>query len=204
MRISKPVTVFTSFCLFVAIAHAQNWPSFRGPEAAGVADGQMLPTIWDAEKPANIRWKTRIPGLGHPSPAVWGNRVFIATAVSGDTSAFQTQTRSNASVPESAQHRWRLYCLDKNSGRVICEKSAHKGEPRVKRHLKASQANSTPATDGKYVVALFASEGLFCFDVDGRTARGENDLNESYTIDGKQTDFTPPNPPNAKGKRKAS
>jgi outer membrane protein assembly factor BamB len=98
---------------------------------------------------------------------VWGNRVFIATAVSDDSSAFQTQTHSNAPVPESAKHSWRLYCLDKNSGRIIWEKTAHEGAPRVKRHLKASQASSTLATDGKYVVALFVSEGLFCFDVDG-------------------------------------
>lgn len=164
----KTVTLLACFCLGTAMARAQNWPSFRGPDAAGVAESKTLPTNWDAEKPANIRWRTRIPGLGHASPVVWGNRVFVATAVNGDSSAFQTQTRSNAPVPESAQHSWRLYCLDKNGGRVIWEKSAHEGVPRVKRHLKASQANSTPATDGKYVVALFASEGLFCFGVDGK------------------------------------
>lgn len=168
MKISKWIALLTCFCLFAANTFAQNWPSFRGQDAAGVAEGSTLPTIWEAEKPTNIRWKTRIPGLGHASPIVWGQRVFIATAVSGESSEFQTQTRSNAPVPESAKHSWRLYCLDKNSGRIIWEKAAHEGVPRVKRHLKASQANSTPATDGKYVVALFASEGLFCFDVEGR------------------------------------
>ena len=128
----------------------------------------MLPTKWDPEKFFNVRWKTQIPGLGHASPIVWGSRIFIATAVSGESSAFQTQTRSNAPVPESAKHSWRLYCLEKNSGQIIWEKTAHEGVPRVKRHLKASQANSTPATDGKYVAALFASEGLFGFDVEGK------------------------------------
>lgn len=168
MKFTKLATICASFCFFITIVHAQNWPSFRGPDAAGVAESKTLPTNWNAETPANIRWKTRIPGLGHASPIVWGNRVFIATAVSGDSSAFQTQTRSNAPVPERAPHSWRLFCLDKNNGRVVWEKTAHQGAPRVKRHLKASQANSTPATDGKYVVALFASEGLFCFDVEGK------------------------------------
>lgn len=168
MKISKRTVLLTCFCLFSAIAHSQNWPSFRGPAAAGVADGQTLPRVWNAEKQANIRWKTPIPGLGHASPIVWGHRIFIATAVSGENAAFQTQTRSNAPVSEYVRHSWRLYCLDNNNGQIIWEKVAHEGVPRVKRHLKASQANSTPATDGKYVVALFASEGLFCFDVEGK------------------------------------
>lgn len=164
-----PRSLLALLCVCVVeVASAQNWPSFRGPDAAGVAKSKSLPTNWNAEKPANIRWKTRILGLGHAGPIIWGNRVFIATAVSGDSSAFQTQTRSNAPLPESAPHSWRLLCLDKNNGKTIWEKTAHEGAPRVKRHLKASQANSTPATDGKYVVALFASEGLYCFDIQGR------------------------------------
>lgn len=164
-----PRSLLALLCVCVVeVASAQDWPSFRGPDAAGVAKSKSLPTNWNAEKPANIRWKTRILGLGHASPIVWGNHVFIATAVSGDSSTFQTQTRSNAPVPERAPHSWRLLCLDKNNGKIIWEKTAHEGAPRVKRHLKASQANSTPATDGKYVVALFASEGLYCFDIQGK------------------------------------
>lgn len=164
-----PRSLLALLCVcLVEVASAQNWASFRGPDAAGIAESKTLPTNWNAETPANIRWKTRIPGLGHASPIVWGNRVFIATAVSGDSSALQTQTRSNLPVTESAKYSWRIYCLDKNNGKIIWEKIAHEGAPRVKRHLKASQANSTPATDGKYVVTLFASEGLFCFDMEGK------------------------------------
>ena len=168
MRISKLVIFLAAFGLVVVNTFAQNWPSFRGPEAAGVGIDQTLPTKWNAESADNLRWKTRIPGLGHASPIVWGNRIFIATAVSSDSGAFQTQTRSNAPVPGNAKHSWRLYCLDKNSGQILWEKTAHEGAPRVKRHLKASQANSTPATDGEYVAALFGSEGLFVFDVEGK------------------------------------
>lgn len=143
------------------VAHAQNWPSFRGPNAVGVAESKTLPKNWNVDKAENLLWKTAIPGLGHSCPIVWGNRIFVTTAVSADSSAFQTQTRSNMPVAESAKYSWRLYCLDKQSGRIIWQKIAHEGEPRVKRHLKASHANAAPVTDGKHVVALFGSEGLF-------------------------------------------
>ncbi|MGA9768486.1 MAG: PQQ-binding-like beta-propeller repeat protein [Blastocatellia bacterium] len=149
-------------------ARAQNWPTFRGPQASGVATGKALPSTWNSHNSTNILWKTRIPGLAHSSPIIWGNRVFITTAVRNDSaSAFRTDTDDNAPVKEDTRHSWRLYCLDKTSGRIIWQKVAHEGVPKVMRHLKATQANSTPATDGKNVVAIFASEGLFCFDFKG-------------------------------------
>src|SRR5262245_21383536 len=63
---------------------AQNWPSFRGPNASGVADGSKPPTTWDAEKSQNLLWKTAIPGLSHASPIVWGNQIYVITAISSD------------------------------------------------------------------------------------------------------------------------
>jgi len=153
-------------CLFAATVTAQHWPSFRGNNAAGTADGHPLPSKWKA---AGARWKTPIPGLAHSSPVVWGDRVFITTAVSlNATPAFKTQTEDNDPVIESSRYSWRIYCLDRRTGRVCWERVAHEGVPRVKRHVKASQSNSTPATDGEHVVAVFASEGLFCYDTQGR------------------------------------
>src|SRR5262249_62205957 len=69
------------------VTRSANWPQFRGPSASGVADGQLPPTGWDAGKGVNVRWKTPIPGLGHACPVVWGDRVFVTTAVSGDPKA---------------------------------------------------------------------------------------------------------------------
>src|SRR5262245_1792980 len=66
---------------------AGDWPQFRGPGASGVSEGKSLPTDWDIEAGTNVRWKTPIPGLGHASPIVIGNRVFIVTAISGDPNA---------------------------------------------------------------------------------------------------------------------
>lgn len=160
----------TLVCLFtLTSSHAQNWPSFRGIRASGVSEGRPAPVSWDVSKSNNIEWKTAIAGLAHSSPVVWNNRVFITSAVSvGQEAAFKTRSENNASVPESQRYSWRVYCLDKTSGRIVWEKTAHEGVPKVKRHMKATQANATPATDGRYVVALFGSEGLFCFDRDGR------------------------------------
>ena len=153
----------------LASAQAQNWPSFRGNNASGVADGSKPPTSWNAEKSQNILWKTAIPGFSHASPIVWGNRVFLITAISSDAKAtFNAKNGGIGLADDSVKHTWRIYALDKATGRVVWDKTAYEGVPRANRHLKASQANSTPATDGKYVVALFGSEGLDCYDVNGK------------------------------------
>jgi len=152
------------------VLHAKNWPSFRGDHGSGVADGQFPPTSWDVEKGRNIRWKTPIPGLAHSSPIVWGDRVFVTTAVSGaDKTEFKPGLYgAGTSAADVTKHSWRLYCLDKQSGKILWDRTAHEGVPKIKRHIKSSHANPTPASDGKHVVAYFASEGLFCYDLDGK------------------------------------
>jgi outer membrane protein assembly factor BamB len=147
-----------------------NWPSFRGPHASGIADGQYPPVTWDADKGLNIRWKTPIPGLGHSCPVIWGDHVYVSTAVSADGKAeFRPGLYGDvASVKESAEQSWRIYCVDKHSGKVLWERTACKGVPKIKRHPKASHANPTPATDGDHVVVSFGSEGLYCYSRDGK------------------------------------
>lgn len=161
-----------ALCLFLcfgaAAAQAQNWPSFRGSNASGVAEGHKTPVNWSIEPSRNINWKTPIPGLSHASPIVWGNRIFVITAIGATNSDFRPKDRGIDSADNNAKHSWRIYCLDKLTGRILWEQTAYEGVPRAKRHTKASHANSTPATDGKYVVALFGSEGLACFDMNGK------------------------------------
>jgi outer membrane protein assembly factor BamB len=154
----------------VVIATPKNWPSFRGPNASGIADGQMPPAVWDAEKGLNIRWKTPIPGLGHSCPIVWGDRLFLTTAISGDPkSLFRPGLYGDVdSVNDTTTHIWRVYCLDKHSGKILWEQTAHQGVPKIKRHMKGSHANCTPATDGKHVIVCLGSEGLYCYDFDGK------------------------------------
>jgi outer membrane protein assembly factor BamB len=121
------------------------------------------------EEGVNVRWKTRIPGLGHASPIVWDERVFLTSAVSrGAESALRIGVYSeDADHPEEVVHDFRVYCLDRRSGEIIWEQTAHSGVPQVRRHIKSSHANCTPATDGKHVVAFFGSEGLYCYAVSG-------------------------------------
>jgi len=147
-----------------------NWPSFRGAGAAGVADGFPLPSEWDGPTSKNILWKTPIAGLGHSSPIIWGNRLFVSTAISGvEKPELKVGLYGDiGSVQDASSHRWVVYALDTRSGKVVWEKTVYTGVPKVKRHPKATHANSTLATDGKHLVAFFGSEGLYCFDMDGK------------------------------------
>jgi outer membrane protein assembly factor BamB len=154
--------------LTASLAGAENWPSFRGTNASGVAEGPA-PTTWDVAKGTNILWKTPIPGLAHSSPVVWGDKVFVTTAISSDPKAVFRHGLYGDVEPSNdlSKHAWKVYCLDRKSGKIVWERTSHEGVPKTKRHPKSSQASSTPATDGKHVVAFFGSEGLFTYDMNG-------------------------------------
>lgn len=147
-----------------------NWNSFRGVNASGIADGQYPPARWDGEKDLNLKWKTRIPGLSHACPVTWADKLFVITAIGEDTTVeYRVGLYGDVKpVKDDSRHIWKIYCLDKHNGSIIWEKSAFKGIPRVKRHPKGSQANSSPVTNGKYVVALYGSEGMVCYDMNGK------------------------------------
>jgi outer membrane protein assembly factor BamB len=150
-------------------APAGNWPSFRGPGASGIAHGPPPPENWDVATGDSVLWKTQVPGLGHASPIVWDDRVFIVTAVSGqDDPALRVGLYGDIwSVTDDTVHRWLLCGYDKHSGRQLWQKAIHESVPKVKRHTKATHANATPATDGRRVVVMLGSEGLHCFTVEG-------------------------------------
>ncbi|HEY3860891.1 MAG TPA: PQQ-binding-like beta-propeller repeat protein [Verrucomicrobiae bacterium] len=160
-----------SLFLFIAgAAGAQtNWPSFRGDNASGLALDSTTPLYWNAEKSSNVLWKTPVPGLGHSSPVIWGDRLFITTAVNQRHPA--PLKVGLYGDPDSAQdddeQQWRVMCLDKKSGAILWDRVARAGTPKVRRHPKATHANCTMATDGSSVIAFFGSEGLYCFDPEG-------------------------------------
>ena len=147
-----------------------SWPSFRGPNAAGVATGQNLPERWDAKTRENILWSTPIPGLAHSSPIVWGDRVFVATAISSRGKAtFKPGLYGDGDASEDrSPHKFVLYAIDKRTGTIAWERVAVDGAPRNKRHIKSTYASASPATDGRIVVAWFGSEGVHAFDVNGK------------------------------------
>ncbi len=156
------------FLLLAAPVRAQQWPQFRGPATSGVGETRV-PTAWNLASNAGIVWKTEIPGLGHSSPVVWGDRVFVTTAVSAASDP-QLDVRHGGigMAADDGRQAWKVVALDRGTGKRLWERTAFEGAPRVKRHLKASHASATPATDGTYVVAVFGSEGLYCYDVSGR------------------------------------
>jgi outer membrane protein assembly factor BamB len=161
----------------LAIASAalaqENWPMFRGAAADGLGS-QPAPVSFHADPetgpPRGIRWKVPLPGLGHSSPVVWGHRLFVASAVAAAGKAPLKVGLYGAgdSAEDNGEQSWKIFCFDKRDGRLLWERTAHQGIPRAKRHTKATHANTTVATDGKRLVALFGSEGLFAYSLDGK------------------------------------
>lgn len=150
-------------------AGAGDWPQFRGPSASGIGDGTKPPLKWDATKGTNIAWQVEIPGLANSSPVVWGERIFVTTAVSSDVKqTFRTGLYGDTdSVNDSSPHQWKVFAIDRKTGKILWQQTAHEGVPKTKRHPKSSQASPSPATNGKVVVAYFGSEGLYAYSTAG-------------------------------------
>jgi len=159
-----------------ALVSSVHWPSFRGTQARGVADGQNPPTEWDAGEDRGVLWRTSIAGLGNSCPVIWGERLFVTSAISDSAN---TDVRIGLygdvdSVEDDSVYDYVVYCLHKKTGEILWQKTVHSAKPAVKRHSKSSHANPTVATDGQHVIAFFGSEGLYCLDLDG---------NEKWRVD---------------------
>lgn len=179
------VISLSTVALFSSIVDASggNWSQWRGPAGMGVSTEKNLPTEWSATK--NIKWKTAIAGRGHSSPIVWGNRVFLTTALDGDLIPGAkpgvthklldgTDFVHPDAVGADRRHTFKVICLDRDTGKIVWERIAYEGAVADSRHLKASFASSTPATDGKYVFAFFGTEGLYAYDYNGRLVWKQN------------------------------
>jgi outer membrane protein assembly factor BamB len=147
-----------------------DWPQFRGIGAMGVSEGRPMPATWNIAAGTNVLWKSAIPGLGLSSPVVWGDMIFVTSAISGKTDA---KLRPGLygdieSVPDDTSHEWRVYGFDKKTGKIAWQQTANTGVPKIKRHMKSTHANSTIATDGQHLVAFFGSEGLYAYDLKGK------------------------------------
>ena len=164
------LTTLLSLCLTLVMAEDDgNWPSFRGSSSSGVIDGPLLLESWNVESGEGILFRIATPGLAHSSPIIWNDQIFLTTAVSSEASAdFKPGLYGSGDAsPDRSEHVWQVLCHDKHSGEILWQATAKRAVPQDKRHIKATYANSTPATDGKHVVAFFGSEGLFCFSTEG-------------------------------------
>ena len=169
MRVITCCVMFGMTLAGASISHAGSWPGWRGQLAQGRTDQTSLPTKWSVGE--GIVWKASIPGVGHASPIVWDNRVFVTTAASADakTETFKPGLYfgGNQDKPDAAKYTYLLMCLDADSGKILWSKPAVRKNPSIRRHIKNSYASETPVTDGQSVFASFGAEGLYCFDFDG-------------------------------------
>ena len=147
-----------------------DWPQFRGIRATGIDDRHPAPATWDVGKKDGLKWKTPVPGLGHASPVVWGDSVYVATSISGQKeSGLKVGLYGDiAPVKDDTPHEWQIYAIDKKTGAIRWQKTVLTAVPKIKRHTKATHANSTLATDGERIIAFFGSEGLYAFDMKGK------------------------------------
>jgi outer membrane protein assembly factor BamB len=154
--------------LWAGLAAAADWPQFRGPAAGGVDASARTPIRWNIEKGENIRWHTPIPGMAHSSPIVGGEMIYVTTAVGPGNQDVKVGLYGDITPADDQEsHQWRLLAVQKDSGKIVWDKLGCEGIPRGLRHPKSTHCNSTPSTDGHRIVAIFGSEGLFCFDLAG-------------------------------------
>jgi outer membrane protein assembly factor BamB len=151
-----------------------DWPRWRGPGNDGMARGDA-PLHWSDTE--HIKWKAEIPGRGHSSPVIWGDRVFVTTAV--PTSAPEADTSSTTNIgrtrggfgkqgPQQEQ-KLILMALDRKTGKLVWQQAAKVATPHEGYHpTYGSFASNSPVTDGKHVVAFFGSRGVYCYDMDGK------------------------------------
>jgi outer membrane protein assembly factor BamB len=159
-------------------ASSSNWPQWRGPDSQGVSNDKNLPTEWSETK--NVLWKTPLPGRGFSQPIIWDKRVFLTTDVEGGSAPATHKPPMHMAGgkefnhPEwdgiDKLHTFKVLCLDRDTGKVVWEKTAYEGTVYDYRHKRGNYAAPTPVTDGKLVWAYFGSEGLYCYDFDGKLA----------------------------------
>jgi len=158
-------------CVILSVAgriFAQDWPGWRG-DGRGISPENNLPLKWSEDE--GVKWKTPIPGAGHSSPIVWGNRIFVTTAVAEDPNVESFRggvyMGGNRQKPDESEYTYSVICLDADEGNVMWSKAVARQSPKTRRHTKNTYASETPVTDGKYVFASFGSAGLFCVDFEG-------------------------------------
>lgn len=179
-----------------------SWPQWRGPLANGVAPQANPPLQWSETK--NVKWKTKISGFGTSTPILWGDRVFLLTAIpTGKKSAKAAEKplaqNEKSSSGESKERRgggnfgaepapdevfqFTVLCLDRTTGKTLWQKIAREEVPHEGHHRDHGFASASPVTDGKLLISYFGSRGIFCHDFDGNL-KWEKDFGDMQTRNG--------------------
>jgi outer membrane protein assembly factor BamB len=157
---------FAVVSLHASVGDERYWAQWRGPAMTGVSKTAKPPVEWGESK--NIKWKVEIPGRGSASPVVWGNRVFVLTAVpAGVTGVAQHEPRG--ALPQRGLHQYKVLAIDRQTGKTVWERVAREEEPHEAAHQdNGTWASSSAITDGTHVFAYFESRGLYAYDMDGK------------------------------------
>ncbi len=176
VRLVLIVALLARFPVHPVLAQSTTWPQWRGPGGLGISSEKGLPTEWTPA--TNILWKTEIPGRGHSSPVVWGDRIFLTTSIKGEQVPgrkapvhlgfdFKPGYVHPDSVDVDYRHTLKVLAVDAKDGRILWERTTYEGLMYDDRHRKNTYASPTVATDGKLVYAFFESAGVYCYDVEG-------------------------------------
>ncbi len=156
-----------------------NWPTWRGPGMMGISPDGNPPLTWSETE--NIKWKVELTGDGSDgSPIVWGDRIIFQTAVKTD----KEETPAPAAEPEEDDsgrgrrgrggeapthvYKFNLVCLDRNTGKLLWEKTVCEAKPHQGHHEDHGYASFSPVTDGTYIWAYYGSRGIYCYDMNGK------------------------------------
>ena len=168
MRIQRGLVALIAWTvsLNAAVNDPKNWAQWRGPDMTGVSRTAKPPIEWSETK--NIRWKAQIPGRGSSSPIVYGNRVYLLTAipvgVTGDA-----QHAPRGAMPQRGVHQFKVLAIDRKTGKTVWEQVAREEEPHEAAHGdNGTWASSSAITDGEHVIAYFESRGLYAYDMNGK------------------------------------
>ncbi len=162
----KSLASISLIFVIAAVAHAEgHWANWRGPAFNGIAPDADPPLTWSETE--HIRWKTPLPGVGQSTPIIWGDRIFLQTAVplTEETTDFDA---TKATRPIIGRYRFEVLCVDRATGEILWETPVCEAVPHQGQHPSTSLAPYSPVTDGDHVWASFGSRGLYCLDFDGK------------------------------------
>ncbi len=178
--------VLLAYCSLLVLPVAAEdddhyWPQWRGPLGTGVAPHANPPVKWSEVE--NIRWKVALPGTGHATPIVWGDRVLITAAVPyGDPMEprYDSAHGAHDSVPVTQRHRFIVLAVSRREGKILWQRTLHTGVPHEGGHYSGTFASHSPVTDGEHVFAFFGSRGIYALDLNGEL-QWKADLGEMQT-----------------------
>jgi outer membrane protein assembly factor BamB len=176
---------------------ATNWPTWRGPSNAGTAPGAQPPLTWSDTE--NIKWKAKIPGLGFSTPIVWGDRIYLLTAIETNEEPGAPKAQPAEETPAADKkgrrkgpggfgggpkptkvYEFVVLALDRANGNIVWQKTARREVPHEGRHATNSYASASPVTDGEHLYVPFGSRGFYCYDLQGNL-KWEKDLGDMTT-----------------------